>query len=128
MAAVNYILKHNLTENARVVGSYFLTRLKELLEHPLVGNVRGLGMMVGFELVKDKTTKEPFPLTMWVSQRFGAAALERGLVVYPLFGAADGLAGDMIKMSPPLTTTKEQVDEIMDILHSSLQDIQAGLI
>jgi len=101
-----------------------LTRLKELLDYDIVGDVRGLGMMVGFELVKDKATREPFPLMDWTSQKVGAATLERGLIVYPLFGAADGLAGDMIKLSPPLITAQAQVDEIMSILHESLTAVQ----
>lgn len=128
VATLNYILEHNLVENARTVGSYFLTRLKELLDYPIVGDVRGLGMMVGFEIVRDKATKEPFPLTTWASRRIDAAALERGLVTYPLFGAVDGLAGDMIKLSPPLVTTKVQVDEIVDILHESLEAVQTSLM
>jgi adenosylmethionine-8-amino-7-oxononanoate aminotransferase len=127
IATLNYILEHNLVENARTVGGYLLTRLKELLDYAIVGDVRGLGMMVGFEIVKDKATKEPFPLTNWTSQVIAGVAQERGLIVYPLFGAADGLAGDMIKLAPPLTTTREQVDEIMTILHDTLQAVQTSL-
>jgi len=48
------------------------------------------------------------------------------LIVYTLFGAVNGLAGDMIKLSPPLITTQAQVDEIMDILHKSLEAVQGS--
>ncbi len=123
-ATLNYVLEQDLVENARVVGGYLLTRMQELLDYDIVGDVRGLGMMVGFELVKDKTTREPFPLMDWTSQKVGAAAMERGLIVYSLFGAAGGLAGDMVKLSPPLITTQAQADEIMTILHESLAAVQ----
>lgn len=128
VATVRYLLDQNLVENAREVGSYLLGRLQELGDHPLVGDARGLGMMVGFELVQDKGTKEPYPLTMWLSQQFGAATLARGLVVYPLFGCVDGVAGDMVKLAPPLTTTHAQADEIIEILATSLDAVWHDLV
>jgi adenosylmethionine-8-amino-7-oxononanoate aminotransferase len=85
-------------------------------------------MMVGFDIVKDKATREPFPRTDWMSQKVSAAAMERGLIVYPLFGSADGLAGDMIKLSPPLVTTRAQTDEIVDILHQGIRTVLASLV
>ena len=111
-----------------MTGSYLLARLSELLEYPIVGDVRGLGMMVGFELVQDKVTKRPFAPTQWMSQQLATTAMEQGLIVYPLIGAVDGQAGDMIKLSPPLTTTQAQADEIVTILHASLASIQANLV
>jgi adenosylmethionine-8-amino-7-oxononanoate aminotransferase len=128
IATINYILENNLVENARKVGSYFLNRMKELLDSPIVSDVRGLGMMVGFEIVKDKATKAPFAPELGVSQRVNTEAMARGLIVYPLVGAVDGMAGDMIKLSPPLTTTTAQVDEIMTILHQSVEAVQKSLL
>ena len=127
IAAINYMVDHNLAENARAVGDYFLTRLKELLDCPIVGDVRGRGMMVGFEIVQDKTSKEPFPPAKQVARMVSAATFKRGLVTYPCTGTVDGVAGDMIMMAPPLITTQTQVDEIMAILHESLRAVQTTL-
>jgi adenosylmethionine-8-amino-7-oxononanoate aminotransferase len=127
IATLNYILEHNLVENARTVGRYFLTQLQELLEYPMVGDVRGMGMMAGVEFVQDQVAKTPFPGAAQVSRRVAAAAMERGLVVYPLTGTVDGVAGDMIKLTPPLIATEAQIDEIMAILHASLAAVQTDL-
>jgi len=123
IATIQHIVERGLVENARTVGAYLLERLKELLDYSIVGDVRGLGMMVGFELVRDKATREPFPPAMHMSRRVYDAAFERGLVTYPLTGAVDGAAGDMVKLAPPLITTKVQVDEMLTILHQSLESI-----
>jgi adenosylmethionine-8-amino-7-oxononanoate aminotransferase len=61
IATIEYIQRHDLVENARVVGTYFLDRLHELMDYRTIGDVRGKGMMVGFEFVADKESKEPFP-------------------------------------------------------------------
>jgi adenosylmethionine-8-amino-7-oxononanoate aminotransferase len=123
--AIRYIQKHDLVENARVVGEYFMRQLQSLLEYRTVGDVRGKGMMVGFELVTDKETKTPFPAQKETSLMFSALTFERGLVSYPCAGTVRGVAGDMIMLAPPLTTTREQIDEIMAILHASLRAFEA---
>jgi len=117
---LKYIQAHNLVENARIVGNYFLEQLQSLLTYRTVGDVRGKGMMVGFELVADKETKATFPAENETSRIFSALTFERGLVTYPCAGTVRGMAGDTILMAPPLITTKEQIDEIMAILHESM--------
>ena len=126
--AIRYIQKHNLVENARVVGEYFLQQLQSLLEYRTVGDVRGKGMMVGFELVADKETKSPFPAQKEMSLMLSTLTFERGLVSYPCAGTVRGVAGDMIMLAPPLTTTREQIDEIMPILHASLRAFEAQVL
>ena len=77
-------------------------------------------MMIGFELVADKETKEPFPPERLTSRVVSALTFERGLVTYPCTGTVRGVAGDTILMAPPLITTREQIDLIMEILHDSV--------
>lgn len=125
---IKYIQKHNLVENARAVGDYFLQRLQELLDYKTVGDVRGKGMMVGFEFVTDKKTKAPFPPERETSLFFSKLTFERGLVSYPCAGTVRGVAGDTILMAPPLVTSKEQIDEIMDILHDSMRAFEAQVL
>jgi adenosylmethionine-8-amino-7-oxononanoate aminotransferase len=124
---IKYIQKHNLVENAREVGAYFLDQLRSLLSYHSVGDVRGKGMMVGFELVADKKTKAPFPPELEVSRLFSRLTFERGLITYPCTGTVRGVAGDTILMAPPLITTKPQIDEIMAILHDAMKAFEEQL-
>jgi adenosylmethionine-8-amino-7-oxononanoate aminotransferase len=126
-AVLNYLIRNNLVEQSRRTGEYFLAKLEELLRYDIVGDVRGLGMMLGFELVKDKESKEPFDPSLGVSRRVEEAAFQRGLIIYPCTGSVDGVAGDMVLLAPPLIITREQVDEFVDILHESVEAVQKDL-
>jgi 4-aminobutyrate aminotransferase len=88
-------------------GGYLLQRLRELAErHPIIGDVRGLGLMVGMELVRDRSTKEPAREERETILRH---AFERGLVLLP--------AGEsVIRFSPPLIVDEEDIDTGVDIL------------
>ena len=111
-----------------MVGDYFLGRLQELLQYRCIGDVRGKGMMIGFEFVADKATKAPFPPEREMSRVFSELTFERGLITYPCAGTVRGVAGDTILMAPPLITTKAQIDEIMAILHDSLRAFEAQVL
>ncbi len=125
---IKYIQKHDLVENARVVGTYFLDQLKSLLAYRTVGDVRGKGMMVGFEFVADKATRAPFAPEREISRLFSELTFERGLISYPCAGTVRGMAGDTILMAPPLITTREQIDEIMAILHDSMRAFEVQVL
>jgi adenosylmethionine-8-amino-7-oxononanoate aminotransferase len=125
VAAINYLLAHELVENARLQGEYFLAGLQALMDrHPIVGDVRGKGLMLGIELVKDRITKEPFPPQRRMSRVLERAALERGLALYPCSGSLNGTAGDMILLAPPLTISRDQVDDCLHILDEALQAVE----
>ncbi len=127
-AVLRYIRDRGQIENAATVGAYFKERLFVLSErHKMIGNVRGLGLLIGVELVRDRTTKEPFPPAWVVGRRVGAATLARGLVSYPGSGTADGVAGDHLLHAPPLDITREQVDEIVAILDESPASVAADM-
>jgi adenosylmethionine-8-amino-7-oxononanoate aminotransferase len=128
VAVLRYILEHDLIRNAADVGAYFLDRLRELQDrHTMIGDVRGLGLLAGIELVRDRATKEPFPASWQVSKRVSEATLARGLVSYPLQGTVDGLEGDHLLYGPPLIITREQIDELVAILDESLTAVTAEL-
>jgi adenosylmethionine-8-amino-7-oxononanoate aminotransferase len=128
IATLRYIHEHNLVENARVVGDYFMQQLQGLLDYRTIGDVRGKGMMVGFEFVTDKETKAPFPPEREISRLFSELTFERGLVTYPCAGTVRGVAGDTILMAPPLITTRQQIDEIVAILHDSMRAFEAQVL
>jgi adenosylmethionine-8-amino-7-oxononanoate aminotransferase len=115
--------EENLTERSARVGAYLLDGLRKLLAHPLVGDVRGLGLMLGIEFVADKATKRPFPPEMAIAQKITEEGLKRGVVLYPGTGTVDGVAGDHIKLTPPLILTEEQADELLAGLHGALDAV-----
>jgi hypothetical protein len=128
VAALRYLLEHELVENSRIQGERLLRRLRELLDrHAIVGDVRGLGLMAGVEFVRDRATKQPFAVSERVVYRIADAALDRGLITYPLQGCVDGVEGDMIKVTPPLCITGDQVDELVGILDESIGAVEAAL-
>ena len=127
VAVLKYLRDHDLVRRSREMGEYFLGRLRELLQYEIVGDVRGLGLMLGFELVADRQTKEPFAADLHVSRMLEEEAFERGLIIYPCTGSVDGVLGDMILMAPPLVISKEEVDEIIAILQQSLEAVSARL-
>lgn len=124
VAHIDYLTERRLWENAASVGAHFLEQGQTLLKHKIVGNVRGLGLMVGFELVRDQQTKAPFPPSARLSRRLEDIALQRGLIIYACNGCVDGIAGDMILMAPPLIITKDQADEIVAILHEAVATLE----
>jgi len=127
-AVLRFVLEHDLTANAAVVGAYLLDQLRALQgRQPMIGDVRGLGLLLGVEFVQDRPTKKPFPPAWGVSRRVGAATLERGLVSYPMTGTVDGALGDHLLYAPPLTLTPAHADELVAALDASLTAVSADL-
>jgi adenosylmethionine-8-amino-7-oxononanoate aminotransferase len=125
---IHYILDHKLAENAAARGGQFQAGLRKLMEgHPSLGDVRGKGLMVGFELVKNRDTKEPFDPAKHASVLLERAALKRGLVTYPCTGSIDGVLGDMLLMAPPLVINASEIDAILGILDEALSEIEPAL-
>jgi len=128
MAVLNYVQEHGLVARAAEMGDYMLSQMREkLLPHRIVGDVRGKGLMVGFELVKDKATREPFDPKLLVSKQLEDEAFKRSLITYPCTGTVDGQAGDMTLLAPPLIITREQIDEVVEILDQSITALEARL-
>ncbi len=121
------VQEEGLIEQAAQVGRVLLERLEGLRTHALVGDVRGLGLMAGIELVADKATKQPFPPEQGVGSIVLEEALARGLVVYLGSGTLDGVAGDHIKLTPPLILTDAQVEELVVALTGALDATAARL-
>jgi 4-aminobutyrate aminotransferase-like enzyme len=116
-ATIEFIEEEKLLENAETVGNYFRRTLEELQKkHPVIGDVRGKGLMIGLELVKDRETKEPAPeATNQLLER----TREHGLLI-----GKGGLYGNVIRLSPMLNISKADVDEAVRILDRSFGEIQ----
>lgn len=128
LAVVRYVQKHNLPRRAATLGRALGLRLEELkARHPIVGDVRGLGLMWGLELVSDAARRTPFPTVARMTARLVALAQEQGLLIYPsLTGASDG-PGDAIIVAPPLTITEAELDLLIDLLDRSLRGLENSL-
>lgn len=117
-AVLDYIEENNLPANASQTGAYFREKLNELQEkHPLIGEVRGMGLMQAMELVRDRKTKEP--ATAETAQVMEAARENRLLI------GKGGLYGNVIRLSPPLNINKADVDEFARLLDMSLTRTEA---
>src|SRR5712672_3041912 len=114
---VEIIENEGLVERAAVMGRRLLEGLEELRDLPVVGDVRGLGMMCGVELVSDRNTKAP---ALGLGARFVREALARGLLPRIRAGSADPPIGDTICLAPPLTTPPEVLDGIPEILREAI--------
>ena len=116
-AVIEVIEEDDLLENAQAVGSYFRKRLEELQEKYLViGDVRGMGMMQGLELVRDRKTKEAAPAeTTELMER----ARANGLLI-----GKGGLYANVIRLAPPLNISKADVDEAIRLLDRSLSEVR----
>jgi len=106
------LLEDGLLEHVRAVGPYFQAQLKTLEELPLVGEVRGVGLMACVECAADRESRNPLALDMEVGKRIDAHSHELGLLVRPLI--------HMCVMSPPLIITRSQVDDIVAILREGI--------
>jgi hypothetical protein len=89
-------------------------------DHPYVGDIRGLGLLVAVELVSDRATKTPFDRAERVTERLLAACLENGLIAYPASKGVDGINGDAVLFGPPLTITDPELDTLVDRFTASL--------
>jgi alanine-glyoxylate transaminase/(R)-3-amino-2-methylpropionate-pyruvate transaminase len=113
LAVLDVIDEDGLQENSRVVGGRLKKGLQKLQqEHDLIGDVRGMGLMLGVELVRDRGTKEPAKAeTLEVLEQ----AREMGVLI-----GKGGLDGNVIRIKPPMCITAEDVDFALDVMHRAL--------
>jgi adenosylmethionine-8-amino-7-oxononanoate aminotransferase len=113
-----------LIARAERMGSRLLARLESLRERPIVGDVRGKGLLAGVELVAERGSRRPFPPALRVAERVRRACLDEGLSIYPGTGSVDGTAGDHILIAPPFIITEAQVDDLTARLERALDRVQ----
>lgn len=123
-AVLAYIKDNKLVERSAQVGAELHEQAQRLLDLDIVGDVRGRGMLLGVELVKDKETREAFPRSEHVCETVTDLAFTNGLLATQIGGLADGVDGDSVVLKPPITTPREDVMAMLDILESSLRQVQ----
>jgi len=102
-AVLDYLEAHKLFDRVNAAGQELRCALSLLQSHPNVGEVRGLGLLLGVEFVKNKATRQPFPREQNIAEKIRQACLEEGVLTYPTQGCVDGLRGDHILLAPPFT-------------------------
>lgn len=128
LAVVKVIIKDKLVENSRTVGAYLLEQMQEkLLPFSFVGDVRGKGLLLGVELVKDKVTKEPYPVAKGMAGKATQTLIKHGVVVYPGTGNADGIDGDQFLVCPPLIITKDQADDLVEKMVAAFKELEKNI-
>lgn len=111
------IERDNLLTNVQKQGKTLEKALREQFNnHPHVGDIRGRGLFLGLELVKDRETKTPFDPAQGINGKIKAAAMEAGLMCYPMGGTIDGRQGDHVMLAPPFILNTNQVEEIVSKL------------
>ena len=119
LADIGIMERESIPETVRSTGKLFEQSLKVLEDLDIVGEVRGSHFMMGLEFVRDKGTKEIFDEEIKIGGQVAQAAQARGLIIRPL--------GNMAVMSPPLTLTPEQIEEIAAILRDSIVQVIGDL-
>lgn len=126
LAVVRYVLDHHLAERAAAAEPAMRERLEALQRrHPMIGDVRGLGLMWGLELVENPATRTPFPASTRMAARLAAAAQEHGLLIYPALAGADDRAGDAVMIAPPLTSSDAELDLLCELLDAALRTVES---
>lgn len=124
LAVQGVIDEEGLLERVRTAGEH----LKELLEsrfddHPNIGDIRGRGLLIALELVADRSSKQPFDPALAIHERAKRQAFDRGLLIYPSGGTADGKSGDHILLAPPYNVGDEELEAIVDLLGETVEAI-----
>jgi 4-aminobutyrate aminotransferase len=115
MATLQVIEEEGLVERARALGQYAVDRLREMAQrHPLIGDIRGLGLILGVELLKDRTTLAP---AADEAERVMYAALRRGLNFKVTMG-------NILTLTPALTLTQTEMDQALTILESAIEEVE----
>jgi 4-aminobutyrate aminotransferase len=115
LATIEYIETHKLVNHARDLGQHALDRLNEIkARHALIGDVRGLGLFLGVELVKNRDTRERAGDE---AEAVMYAALSRGL-------SFKTTMGNILTLTPPLTITREEMDKALDIIEECITEVE----
>jgi len=122
-AVLDYLEKQKLFERVVPAGKNLRDTLSALQSHSHVGDIRGLGLLLGVEFVKNKSTREPFPKADNIAERVRQAAVGEGVLIYPTQGCFDGLRGDHLLLAPPFTISAEESALVARALQSALAKV-----
>lgn len=127
LAVQRVLARDRLVERCRVQGEKLRALLAQAFgDHPHVGDLRGRGLFLALELVRDRATKTPFDPALRLHARVKAAAMEAGLLCYPMGGTIDGQRGDHVLLAPPFVIEDHELTLLVERLQQALAAALAG--
>jgi len=127
LAVQQTIRDENLLQAVRARGEDLSAALTERFgSHAHVGDIRGRGLFRGLELVRDRSSRQPFDPALKLHARIKAEAMARGLMCYPMGGTIDGRLGDHVLLAPPYIVTPDEIGELTDKLGQAIDAALAG--
>ncbi len=124
LAVLEYLQKNDVLKDVECKSVYLRNGLEKLkARFPFIGDIRGKGLLIGIEFVKDLMTKEPFSRNEQVTKKVISIAMRKGLLIYPAGAGIDGVNGDAIIISPPLTITKREIEECLKLLNETFEEL-----
>jgi len=128
LAGIEVLLQDNLVEKAASLGEYMLRKLKALEpDHKIIGDIRGKGLSIGVELVKDKSTKGMFKDQETPGKEVQQRAWEKGVRILGTKGPGGGLMSDFLALFPPLIISHRQIDKIVMVIDEALTEVERTL-
>jgi adenosylmethionine-8-amino-7-oxononanoate aminotransferase len=124
-AVLDFLETHKLFARVSPAGERLREALRPLLLHRNVGDIRGLGLLLGVEFVKDQASREPFAREENIAEKIRQAMLAEGVLTYPTQGAVDGIRGDHILLAPPFVISAEESSIIAGALRAALERVFA---
>jgi adenosylmethionine-8-amino-7-oxononanoate aminotransferase len=113
LAVQQVIQEEGLLANVKVRGEQLRQLLRERFSaHPNVGDIRGRGLFIGIEFVKDRTSKVPFEPELKLHAQLKTSGMQQGLLMYPSGGTVDGVRGDHVLLAPPFICTEQEIERI----------------
>ena len=127
LEVLDIIEEENMVAQVSGAGDYLFERAAELKKHPIVGDMRGKGLLFNMELVKDRDTKEPFAASTELNKRLNRILMQKGLSCATEGASVEWKSGDDCRLTPPFVITRKQIDDVVDILDEGLTELQEEL-
>jgi adenosylmethionine-8-amino-7-oxononanoate aminotransferase len=115
-AVLDYLEQHGLFGRVEPAAVQLRAALAPLEAHPHVGEIRGMGLLLGIEFVEDRATRAPFPKEAGIVEKIRQAALQQNVLTYPSQGCVDGQRGDHILLAPPFIVSSEECSQVAQAL------------
>ncbi|WP_432452585.1 aspartate aminotransferase family protein [Agarivorans sp. QJM3NY_29] len=127
-AIIQAMHDEQIVANAAKQGAYLREKLDQLQDyHPMIGHVRGIGLLQGVEFVQNRQTKQAWPAEFNIFAQITNIAKQMGLLIYPR-RSLNGVAGDHILIAPPLTVTSEEIDLIVSLFSDALHKLEQAYL
>ena len=125
LAVLEYLEQNKIVQGVFEKSQYLMSALKQLQSRfSFIGDVRGKGLLIGLEFVQNPQSKAPFPRSLAFTQKVIKSAVRNGLLLYPAGAGIDGIHGDAIIISPPLTITVQEMDVLIEKLNMTCSDLE----